>query len=275
MRKSHALIAAGFIAVPLTVAAADEPVYEIGWAEEQLFGYVPFSTASGEYHPEPAVLYADDFTLDETIELERIAWFGYSDYWDNPDLTNFTVWQVRIYKGQGQGFEPGEMIYDAVFEQAETSPEELGDYGLFDSIMYRQEVELDEPIELEAGQQYWLGIGSDAIDPGSDWWIWAQSPPHDQTVATWIWDDETWEIRYPDFGGDDEPYNVAFELFAADDETIPGDLTGDGTVGVADLLILLDEWGECQDPDDCPADLNGDGSVGVADLLILLDNWTS
>jgi trimeric autotransporter adhesin len=52
-----------------------------------------------------------------------------------------------------------------------------------------------------------------------------------------------------------------------------GDLNGDGSVGVADLLILLAAWGPCDDPENCPADLDGDGAVGVADLLILLSNW--
>ncbi|MCH8258704.1 MAG: VCBS repeat-containing protein [Planctomycetes bacterium] len=54
---------------------------------------------------------------------------------------------------------------------------------------------------------------------------------------------------------------------------IPGDLDGDGHVGVKDLLILLGAWGPCPPKGDCPADLDGDGSVGVKDLLILLGNW--
>jgi hypothetical protein len=52
-----------------------------------------------------------------------------------------------------------------------------------------------------------------------------------------------------------------------------GDLDGDGSVGVKDLLILLGSWGPCDDCDDCPADLDGDCLVGVKDLLILLGNW--
>ncbi len=54
---------------------------------------------------------------------------------------------------------------------------------------------------------------------------------------------------------------------------IPGDLNGDGSVGVADLLILLANWGPCADCDDCLADLTGSCIVGVSDLLILLENW--
>jgi probable HAF family extracellular repeat protein len=57
------------------------------------------------------------------------------------------------------------------------------------------------------------------------------------------------------------------------DAAIPGDLNGDGVVNVADLLILFDNWGDCDDCDDCPADLNGDCEVNVGDLLILFDNW--
>jgi len=52
---------------------------------------------------------------------------------------------------------------------------------------------------------------------------------------------------------------------------IPGDLDGDGTVGVDDLLILLSVWGPCSG---CDADINDDGLVGVDDLLIMLANFT-
>jgi hypothetical protein len=53
-----------------------------------------------------------------------------------------------------------------------------------------------------------------------------------------------------------------------------GDLNGDGTVGITDLLSLLVAWGPCPGaPAACPADLSGDGIVGIADLLAMLANW--
>ncbi len=55
---------------------------------------------------------------------------------------------------------------------------------------------------------------------------------------------------------------------------IPGDLDGDGAVGVADLMILLGAWGPCPaHPDTCPGDVDLDDIVGISDLLILLANW--
>lgn len=51
--------------------------------------------------------------------------------------------------------------------------------------------------------------------------------------------------------------------------SVTGDLDGDGSVGAADLSILLNQWGSTGGP----ADLNADGIVNAADLAVLLANW--
>ena len=48
----------------------------------------------------------------------------------------------------------------------------------------------------------------------------------------------------------------------------PGDLDGDGIVGVSDTLDLLANFG-CVG-NDCEGDLDGDTVVGVSDILELL-----
>lgn len=50
----------------------------------------------------------------------------------------------------------------------------------------------------------------------------------------------------------------------------PADLDGDGSVGAADLSLLLVAWGATGSN---PADLDDDGSVGASDLSLLLVNW--
>ncbi|MHC4082674.1 MAG: S8 family serine peptidase, partial [Planctomycetota bacterium] len=54
------------------------------------------------------------------------------------------------------------------------------------------------------------------------------------------------------------------------EQDCPGDIDGDGEVGVTDFLALLAAWGP--NPGH-PADLNGDGEVNVSDFLALLAAW--
>ena len=52
---------------------------------------------------------------------------------------------------------------------------------------------------------------------------------------------------------------------------VPGDVNGDGVVGVNDILAVISAWGEC---DGCSEDLNNDGYVNVNDLLEVIANWS-
>jgi hypothetical protein len=49
-----------------------------------------------------------------------------------------------------------------------------------------------------------------------------------------------------------------------------GDVDGDGTVGIGDLVPVLAAWGPCPG---CPEDVDGDGTVGLLDLLAVLAAW--
>ena len=51
--------------------------------------------------------------------------------------------------------------------------------------------------------------------------------------------------------------------------TCDEDLDGNGTVAVADILILIGDWGGT----DPALDLDGNGTVGVSDLLLLIGAW--
>jgi hypothetical protein len=51
------------------------------------------------------------------------------------------------------------------------------------------------------------------------------------------------------------------------------DIDGDGTVGIGDLLAVIQGWGPCGA--DCPGDVTANGSVGIHDLLSVLKHWGS
>jgi T5SS/PEP-CTERM-associated repeat protein len=57
---------------------------------------------------------------------------------------------------------------------------------------------------------------------------------------------------------------------------VPGDLDGDGFVGIADLNIILAGWNQAVAQADLLAgDVTGDGFVGISDLNAVLTNWNS
>jgi len=54
-------------------------------------------------------------------------------------------------------------------------------------------------------------------------------------------------------------------------EPSQGDVTGDGTVDVEDLLLVISDW-NCQG-DDCQGDANNSGATDIHDLLIVISDW--
>ena len=83
----------------------------------------------------------------------------------------------------------------------------------------------------------------------------------------------TLELRRIGVSGGFTNWEAAVAWRLPEPRAILGDIDGDGTVGLSDLLILLADWGPCDDCDDCPSDLDDDCTVGLSDLLILLANW--
>ena len=57
---------------------------------------------------------------------------------------------------------------------------------------------------------------------------------------------------------------------------LPGDLNGDGFVGIDDLNIVLTNWNGNADPGDWTGgDPSGDGFIGIDDLNTVLSNWNN
>ena len=86
----------------------------------------------------------------------------------------------------------------------------------------------------------------------------------------------TLEVEWPD-GSTTTLDNVAAnQTLTISAGSVPGDVDGDGLVGIGDFLQLLAQWGPCAKPcpPSCAADFNGDCTVGIQDMLILLANWT-
>lgn len=103
-------------------------------------------------------------------------------------------------------------------------------------------------------------------------------------IATGTADDGAWNWIVPDIGTEqavlrveviDADGNRGFDdsdgLFGIDGTVLIGDVSGDGSVGVDDLLIVIGDW-NCAGAA-CAGDVDGDLLVGVDDLLLVIANW--
>jgi mannan endo-1,4-beta-mannosidase len=58
-------------------------------------------------------------------------------------------------------------------------------------------------------------------------------------------------------------------------DVIPGDLDGDGFVGIGDLNTILSAWNQAATAGNLFADPTGDGFIGIEDLNTVLGNWNA
>ena len=124
----------------------------------------------------------------------------------------------------------------------------------------------------------WFDLTTHNTDGGLDWRHQSFTP--DQLTATGVTLTANTSVRF--IGNDQNPPSVvevgidAFQINEVTCDDIPGDIDGDGIVGINDFLLLLAAWGPCPGPcpPSCAADLDGDCNVGIADFLLLLANWT-
>lgn len=72
----------------------------------------------------------------------------------------------------------------------------------------------------------------------------------------------------------DVAYTANAVLVTLNWDFVPGDLNGDGFVGVADLNTVVTHWNQDVPPADLSSgDFTGDGFVGIDDLNAVLGNW--
>jgi len=141
--------------------------------------------------------------------------------------------------------------------------------------------------------QFWASEGCDIdavasgiqiVGTAPDFYTWASTPQMVADVQGWLDSPESnfgWLIqgnesdlftarKFASREHDPELFRPELTIEYSIPQSCPQDLDNDGTVGAADLAILLGNWGACAG---CPADFDADGFVNAADLAVLLGNW--
>ena len=212
---------------------------------------------------------ADDFSLEPCPDGWSVTGARLSGVWAGGGAFGLTTgFRIRVYDDAGgiPADTPNIDFMTTTFVEALTGSFFFGDPEILFDIEF-------PAITLDAEITQWISIQPLEVDDNL----------FHLTSATGI-DNITGSevhVRYPDLGFPDwtpgsEPklfnefFDVTYLLLGNDcgAPPCPWDLSGDGIVGAADLLVLLTQWGGPGS-----ADFDGDGNVGAEDLLVMLVNW--
>ncbi len=185
------LVLAAFVPLALATAAPAQTVYSQGPGTPVGWGFfsstVPRNNRSYKH--------ADDFTLAETATIDRIRWWGMSDFRFTGGLSNFSAFTVELFSASQNGTVPATLLRSQTFLPAVTSPTATGRVA-FDTgaIEYRQEVTLSSPIVLQGSTKYFLAISATPINLSGDSWMWQDGVFVNGASALMQWNVTPWTV---------------------------------------------------------------------------------
>jgi hypothetical protein len=146
-----------------TFASASAAVLYSQTPHDPNFGYFA-DGAPGQFWDQRI---ADNFSLGIQSDITKITWWGGSENFVFPDLTNFSHFVLRVYNDSA-GSVGGE-VFNITLTTANTNPVAVGT-STSGATIYRQEANV--AFSLAAGN-YWLSVGSVNISPGDDGYVWS------------------------------------------------------------------------------------------------------
>lgn len=206
---------------------------------------------------------ADNFPGQAGWSVDEVEFYG--GYATPPGQEgNTDGFTVRFYTDNGG--RPGTRIFEQdVFTFTETNyyvQPTLGFAG------YRYTVALSPAFEVPSDGTYWISVvailarGGGANEPQ---WGWIASTAVTSPFA------HQWFFSPGNFT--QQSNDVAYSLISNGAPPCPGDLDGDGAVGLQDLAIVLSNFGIPGGATSEQGDLDADGDVDLQDLAVLLANF--
>lgn len=204
---------------------------------------------------------ADNFVGQSGWTVDQVEFFGgyATPLGEEGNTEGFTI---RVYTDNAG--HPGTRIFEQdVFDFTETNyyvHPALGFAG------YGYSVSLSPSFTVDVDGTYWISVvailarGGTADEPQ---WGWIASSTVTPPFAhQWFFSPGNFAEQFND---------VAFSLISG--SPCPGDLDGDGSVGLSDLATLLSNFGTSGGATAEQGDLDGDEDVDLADLAMLLASF--
>ncbi len=148
---------------------------------------------------------ADNFTLSSAATVTSVRWFGASQNFAFPDLTNFTGFDVQIYGDLGGVPDANNVLYGSSPTLAGLTITPTGFNNIGGGTQYQFDLNVGS-LNLGAGT-YWLSVGGLLVNNFGDTFVWSRSTQGDSANASFFYPNSGWIA----FGGND----LAFEIIPA------------------------------------------------------------
>lgn len=206
---------------------------------------------------------ADNFDGQAGWSVDEVEFYGgyATPLGQEGNTEGFTI---RFYTDNGG--HPGTRIFEQdVFTFTEehyyTQPS-LGYAG------YRYSVSLSPAFNVDTDGVYWVSVVAILARGGG-----ANEPQWGWIASTAVTPPRAHQWFFNPGGFTEQGNDVAYSLISNGAAPCPGDLDGDGLVGLSDLAGLLSNFGTPGGATPEQGDLDGDGDVDLADLAALLGNF--
>lgn len=174
------LFAAAFAATALATANA-AVIWDNGHNEPWANYYSDAFASNGTYFYQQSMI--DNFELDDWYTIETITFWGGSENWQFPDLTNFSHFEINILDSAFN------VVYSNTVTTASLSPTLTGNANGAGGLEYQ--FTYNTNTDLLAGD-YWLNIGAVLVSPGDDAWGWSNGS-FDGTLGANFFDGNGWQ----------------------------------------------------------------------------------
>lgn len=207
---------------------------------------------------------ADNFMLTSPALVSTVEWWGGSENFSSPDLSNITGFRVSFYANGAGGIPVEPPIFTQVIPIASVVATPTCNDLMLGGYQYHIAAQLSAPVALPSGVTLWIHIGAQLQAFNLDAMLWSESNTgNDQYAADSAPNDGIWQGPIASPLGD-----FAFRLrTGATPPCNPADANCDGSFTATDVSAFVNAMLGVGSPcSPCAGDIDGNGVTNGKDV---------